>query len=98
MERYKNYLKSDHWNDFKSSVYGGKKKRRCAVCGTYYNLNTHHIDYKRIGREHASDVLVLCGDCHRKYHTGTIPGNVLEFVNKHRKLFVQPCRKELRNV
>jgi hypothetical protein len=95
MDNYKQYLKTKHWQDFKTSVYKNGKSRRCAICGSYYGLNTHHISYKRIGKEHASDIVVLCGDCHSKYHNGLISEDVINFVNKHRKMFVQPCKKEL---
>ena len=32
------------------------------------NLNTHHIDYERIGNERFIDLVVVCCECHIDFH------------------------------
>ena len=97
MSTYKKYLKGSHWSDFKTKTYNsGKGKRRCAVCGSYEKLNIYHTSYKRLGKEKASDVMILCKNCHNDYHSGKIDDGVLDFVNKHRRMFKQPVNKEFK--
>jgi 5-methylcytosine-specific restriction endonuclease McrA len=66
--RYVAYLGSDEW----------KKKRRdaleragsrCQLCNRPGELQTHHRTYERVPRrERASDLTVLCVDCHSWFH------------------------------
>lgn len=37
------------------------------------NIDTHHIDYSRIGNERFGDLIVICRSCHDELH---------EFINK----------------
>lgn len=32
------------------------------------NMETHHLDYERIGNEEFGDLIVVCSDCHRLLH------------------------------
>ena len=57
------YLSSPAWMHFALTV----KERagwRCERCGDEGPLEVHHLTYARIGREHFSDVIALCEDCH----------------------------------
>jgi DNA-directed RNA polymerase subunit N (RpoN/RPB10) len=36
--------------------------------GPRSNMHVHHIDYDRVGNESLGDLVVVCGDCHRKLH------------------------------
>lgn len=64
---YAEYLKTDHWLDFRDAMLHGKDCR-CQHCETTEGLQIHHLTYDYLGRERPSDVLVLCGDCHRTWH------------------------------
>lgn len=32
------------------------------------NIDTHHIDYSRIGNERFGDLIVICRSCHKELH------------------------------
>jgi hypothetical protein len=64
---YQDYLKSDHWQHMREIArehYGNT----CCLCGTEDQLDVHHRTYERRGRERLSDVILLCRDCHSRYH------------------------------
>ncbi len=64
---YQKYLLSSHWKEFRAKAleyYGNK----CADCGSKDKLEVHHETYERLGREELGDVIVLCHDCHEKWH------------------------------
>lgn len=61
---YDAYLKSDFWNTQRNRFL----KSRCHCCSYTRELQLHHINYKRITRERASDLITLCRDCHIKAH------------------------------
>ena len=63
---YENYLKSEHWREFRKTIL--KKRKRCQSCGIKEKLNIHHKHYRNIGKEKNEDVIVLCQDCHLRYH------------------------------
>ena len=67
MSNYKDYLKSDHWKNTRDRVaeYWG---HRCAVCNSPDNVQVHHRTYEHIGQERMQDLILLCDDCHRKFH------------------------------
>jgi len=64
---YREYLKSQHWMWMKALVLR-EKGRHCALCGSKYKLEVHHNNYKRLGKERLSDLVVLCHACHSKHH------------------------------
>lgn len=85
---YERYIRSDTWQRVKElrlEIDGGK----CVMCGrpeakTRNGLQCHHITYARLGREVPyTDVVTLCGSCHRKLHNylarKTDPGEELPF-------------------
>jgi 5-methylcytosine-specific restriction endonuclease McrA len=58
---------SDHWRATRTAALeraGGK----CQLCSGAGPLNVHHNTYDRLGGEHPADVIVLCRDCHKKFH------------------------------
>jgi 5-methylcytosine-specific restriction endonuclease McrA len=64
---YRKYLQTPHW----ASVRRAAIKRAggcCQRCFSPTSLEVHHHTYKRRGREHADDVIVLCAGCHGRFH------------------------------
>lgn len=65
---YKDYLKTTEWKErrikhLKSAGY------RCQVCNSPQQpLDVHHRTYERRGQEYYKDLIVLCRDCHSKFH------------------------------
>ncbi len=72
-KQYTGYLKSAAWRAKRAQAIfrdGGqcqafKNNRRC---GSRYKLEVHHKTYQRFGREWLSDLVCLCGDCHKAIH------------------------------
>jgi 5-methylcytosine-specific restriction endonuclease McrA len=64
---YADYLKTDHWQKTrqKALLRAGYK---CQVCSAVSELHVHHRTYLRRGEERASDVIVLCAECHGIFH------------------------------
>lgn len=64
---YSDYLNTAHWARLRAMAlehYG----ESCGLCSRTANLNVHHRTYDRRGREHINDLIVLCDDCHRRFH------------------------------
>lgn len=61
------YLKTQYWIRLSSkakALYGS-----CVLCPRKDRLNTHHRNYDHLGQEETlRDLVVLCNDCHRKFH------------------------------
>jgi 5-methylcytosine-specific restriction endonuclease McrA len=67
-ENYKQYLETSHWKDVREDKLK-EAKYRCQLCGSIdAELHVHHNTYERIGNEEMSDLIVLCKDCHKKFH------------------------------
>lgn len=71
---YAAYLASPEWQQ-RRAYYYAKALFRCELCGWESaagsggrGLNVHHRTYARLGREFDADVIVLCRDCHAKFH------------------------------
>ena len=67
-ERYHEYLKSDQWKELRLAklIDSGD---RCQLCNSPKQpLNVHHRTYDRVFNELPEDLIVLCGDCHSKFH------------------------------
>jgi len=64
---YQEYLQSDHWKELsvKAKQWAGN---RCQLCNKDGELHTHHRTYGRLGQELAGDLIVLCANCHAKFH------------------------------
>lgn len=69
---YKEFLETPYWSAI--SLYAKSRvKFKCQLCNCGDDLNTHHKTYERHGYEHfpdviKSDLIVLCQDCHSKFH------------------------------
>lgn len=66
-KRYKSYLKSPRWKAKRKRVLA-RDGFKCVRCGNKYNLQVHHLTYKRIFKERLSDLITLCQSCHKKEH------------------------------
>lgn len=66
-EKYQHYLNSEKWRKFRLQVLK-KDDFKCVRCGSEYNLQIHHIDYQRIGKEKIQDCVTLCRNCHEIIH------------------------------
>lgn len=64
---YKEYLESDHWQDIRSKALE-RADNKCQLCSSKINLNVHHNTYKNRGNENLTDLVVLCRECHAKFH------------------------------
>lgn len=66
---YKEFLRTPYWK-----AIAEKKKKdadySCELCNSVGKLNVHHRTYERHGYERLflKDLIVLCEDCHRKFH------------------------------
>lgn len=66
-KEYRKYLGSEHWIETKALA----KRRagyKCQLCGNTRYLQVHHNNYSRLGHEQDNDLIVLCRNCHAKYH------------------------------
>lgn len=64
---YNEYLKTDHWKNIRQQAfthYGAA----CCLCNSKRQLNVHHRSYDNLGEEPMSDLIVLCRNCHAKFH------------------------------
>ncbi len=64
---YSKYIASDSWKETRREF---KKKEiiMCWVCGSEKNIQIHHLNYKRVGRENPEDLVPLCGHHHKRLH------------------------------
>jgi hypothetical protein len=68
-DNYQAYLQSPRWKQIRAIMLSNVGK--CQLCGSKTNLEVHHNSYEHIGDEkaHLEDLIVLCHDCHRKFHS-----------------------------
>src|SRR5690348_9129199 len=64
---YADYLKSDHWREFKVKYRASGASVWCAVCGGG-GIQLHHHTYERLGCELPTDVTPLCRGHHEAVH------------------------------
>ena len=64
---YREYLGTEHWQRVRESALK-RSWYRCQLCNSDGLLDVHHRTYERRGEERASDVIVLCRQCHSKFH------------------------------
>lgn len=65
---YTQYLKTEHWKDTRKNALK-RAGNKCQLCGERdKQLHVHHNNYENRGREKDSDLIVLCSDCHAKFH------------------------------
>ena len=65
---YQDFLKTPYWKAI--SIYMKIKAKKCEICGSKFELHTHHKTYEHHGYEmlHLNDLQVLCGLCHYEHH------------------------------
>ena len=81
---YEEYLRSDHWSEFKKRYAASGRPMRCVVCRAK-RIQLHHHTYERLGHERLSDVTPLCGEHHKNVH----------FILKIRGWFVEHTAKAI---
>lgn len=64
---YSEYLQTEHWYHVRSRAIS-RAQRRCQVCNSGHRLEVHHRTYENRGDEGRLDVIVLCRNCHAKFH------------------------------
>lgn len=67
---YYEYINSAEWKE-RSREARERAGNRCQLCNTPESqmpLNTHHRTYEHLGYESPSDLIVLCRNCHAKFH------------------------------
>ena len=67
LRRYRLYLKSPEWQEIRQQILRFWDYK-CATCYSEYDLHVHHRTYKRVGNEELNDLIVLCENCHAKFH------------------------------
>jgi len=68
---YQAYLQTDHWQRTRRAALrrAGYACQDCSATGEWDRpLETHHDNYKRLGRERPQDLRVLCDGCHEGVH------------------------------
>ena len=66
-EEYKEYLNSDHWKSIRLKALD-RAGHKCQLCSSKECLNVHHNTYINRGHEDLKDLVVLCRECHKKFH------------------------------
>lgn len=64
---YSEYLRTEHWQERRRAAlerYGYE----CWRCNKRTDLQVHHLTYAFRGMESTEELMVLCGDCHKKEH------------------------------
>lgn len=65
---YQAYLKTPHWKRIRSEALQ-RAGNRCQLNASHTrNLQVHHNNYECLWHEGPEDVIVLCGDCHGRFH------------------------------
>ena len=64
---YEEYLKTGHWKFVRSRAVEYADKS-CQLCKSKLHINVHHNTYERRGCESLNDLIVLCRECHSKFH------------------------------
>lgn len=65
--RYKDYLSSPEWQE-RRKIKLAEAGYRCQLCNSPKRLQVHHRTYERRGNEAMRDLIVLCADCHGRFH------------------------------
>lgn len=64
---YQEYLASEHWDEVRRRELRFARYA-CRLCGSKGTLHVHHRSYENLGCERSSDLIVLCCDCHSRFH------------------------------
>lgn len=70
---YQEYLATTHWQK-RRCEYKSRAGFRCELALDHQGqLDVHHVRYDNLGCEPDEDLILLCRNCHRKWHdTGMI--------------------------
>lgn len=70
-QTYDAYLRSPEWKEKRADALA-RALRRCQLCNAKAKkgapLDVHHRTYERLGHEEPADLIVLCRDCHGRFH------------------------------
>lgn len=66
---YEEYLHTEHWAIVRKAALD-RAGWKCQLCNAAKSLQVHHRTYERLGCEWDSDVIALCGRCHKHFHKG----------------------------
>lgn len=64
---YKDYLQTSHWLETRKQALE-RAAHKCQLCSSPNNLNVHHNNYSCLYNETDKDLIVLCKNCHSKFH------------------------------
>ena len=67
---YDEYMKTEHWDKTRKAAYK-RAGHRCQLCNGNGKMHCHHRTYENRGHEKPGDLIVLCEDCHAKFHDMT---------------------------
>lgn len=68
---YAEYLRGKHWQLLRANWIPRATRDGSTVCEFCFRpgrLALHHRTYKRLGREFAADLHLICSDCHDEIH------------------------------
>lgn len=63
---YKEYLQTEHWLTLSTKI--KEDIGKCQLCGSTHRLEVHHNNYDNLWNETSKDLIVLCHNCHSKFH------------------------------
>lgn len=64
---YREYLQTAEWQETRKQALK-RAHYKCQLCNREGRLNVHHKTYEHRGQELNSDLIVLCENCHGKFH------------------------------
>lgn len=64
---YDEYLNCNHWDNVRN-IKKEEAEYKCQLCSSNEKLNVHHNNYNNLFMEESNDLIVLCEDCHKKFH------------------------------
>lgn len=68
-DSYAEYLQGSHWRDEVRPAALKRAADKCQLCGAQdISLHVHHNSYERLGNELPTDLVVLCENCHARFH------------------------------
>lgn len=65
---YAEYLQTPEWDVTRTSALKAADYR-CQLCNGDGEMHVHHRTYERRGVEIPGDVIALCAECHRMFHS-----------------------------
>lgn len=76
---YGDYLTSSDWYRLKARYRRSDLPQDCQLCGAGDEIDFHHRTYERICEEELTDLIPLCGPCHRLAHALVRRGDLPDF-------------------